>query len=92
MKYCTNCQTNRESRYERYGSGSDNQCWYCDSYTLEERTYLQIVNNTIACGSRHRTYSTEPRYCQYPGCFTRFSGDITDGYCSAHSQQRSGLD
>lgn len=87
MKYCTNCQTERESRYERYGSGSDSQCWYCDRYTLAEAVYKPIVSNTISCGQRASTYSSGTNYCQYSGCFTQ--SNIINGYCSAHSSQRS---
>jgi len=89
-KWCPGCNSRSESHYDRYGYGSESRSWCCNS-VLE--VYAQIASNTISCGSRHRTYSTETRYCQYSGCFAQVSGDITYGsYCSAHSSQRSGLD
>ena len=59
-KYCIHCGTARESYYERYDYGSDDQCWYCERYTLEEREF-QTLQNCQASGCHSRIY--EGNYC-----------------------------
>jgi len=34
MKYCTNCNTYKESWSDKTSDGSSNRCWSCDKYTL----------------------------------------------------------
>jgi hypothetical protein len=59
MKWCTNCQANRESWAERGYSGSnyDIKCWNCDNLTLASATLVQegthgraLVNSTKSSG------------------------------------------
>ena len=54
MKWCSNCQAERESWAERlkdYNKYSDDKCWSCDNYALKVRVVKINQNRTIACCS-----------------------------------------
>jgi len=58
MKYCTNCKANKESWAEKlkdYNKYSDDRCWECDKYALENLKIVEIkggVEERISCNMR----------------------------------------
>jgi hypothetical protein len=86
-KYCTNCSTQRESRYEKYGYGSDRQCWYCEKWSLEGEFLTQTLDMVaIACGQRLEPYASGSHYCHSSGCHARI---YERNYCSEHRPSSS---